>query len=120
METVASQMEVFEQIPYTVQADLLYEYVTSGDRFAKETQEMIEVYRKADLNKMYKIMSDPAYGLDKYNDILLGQRNREWIGVMEKAMQSKPSLFAVGAGHLPGEEGVIALLRKQGFTVKPL
>ncbi len=120
LETVASQMEVFEQIPYTVQADLLYEYVTSGDRFAKETQEMIEVYRKADLNKMYKIMSDPAYGLDKYNDILLGQRNREWIGVMEKAMQSKPSLFAVGAGHLPGEEGVIALLRKQGFTVKPL
>ncbi len=120
LETVARQMEVFDQIPYAVQADLLYEYVTSGNRFAKETQEMIEVYRKADLNGLYKIMADPAYGLDKYNDILLVKRNQEWIAVIEKAMQSKPSLFAVGAGHLPGEQGVIALLRKQGYTVKPL
>ena len=31
-----------------------------------------------------------------------------------------PTLFAVGAGHLGGEKGVIALLRKQGFTVKAL
>ena len=37
---------------------------------------------------------------------------------MEKAMQAKPTFFAVGAGHLGGEKGVLNLLKKQGYTVK--
>lgn len=120
LETVARQMEVFDQIPYTVQAELLYDYVTNGDRFARETRDVLDVYKKADLAGMQKIMADPSYGLDKYNDILLVKRNQEWIEKIEKAMKSKPSLFAVGAGHLGGDQGVIALLRKQGYTIKPL
>jgi uncharacterized protein YbaP (TraB family) len=39
---------------------------------------------------------------------------------MDAIMKSKGALFAVGAAHLPGEKGVINLLRKQGFTVKPI
>ena len=65
-------------------------------------------------------MADSSYGLDKYNDILLVKRNQEWIEKMEGAMKSKASLFAVGAGHLGGDQGVITLLRKQGYTIKPL
>jgi len=35
-------------------------------------------------------------------------------------MNAKPLLIAVGAGHLPGEKGVINLLRKAGYNVKPV
>lgn len=34
-------------------------------------------------------------------------------------MKEKPTIFAVGAGHLGGSGGVIALLRQQGYSVEP-
>jgi uncharacterized protein YbaP (TraB family) len=40
-----------------------------------------------------------------YEDILLVNRNRNWIPVMESAMKTGSSLFAVGAGHLLAKKG---------------
>ena len=54
-----------------------------------------------------------------YEDVLLNRRNRNWIPVMGKFMRDKPTLFAVGAGHLGGPSGVVALLRKEGYRVEP-
>ena len=39
---------------------------------------------------------------------------------MSAAMKEGPQLFAVGAGHLPGKEGLITLLRKAGYKVEPM
>lgn len=39
---------------------------------------------------------------------------------MEDKMQENTMFFAVGAGHLAGENGVIKLLRRAGYTLKPL
>lgn len=38
---------------------------------------------------------------------------------MRELMAAQPTFFAVGAGHLPGSDGVIELLRAAGFTVTP-
>jgi uncharacterized protein YbaP (TraB family) len=62
--------------------------------------------------------SDP--GMEEYMDILLFDRNRRWAQDMPKLMAGQSLLFAVGAGHLPGDQGVINLLRKMGYNVKPL
>jgi hypothetical protein len=48
----------------------------------------------------------------------LTQRNKNWIPVIEKLISSQKTFIAVGAGHLPGEFGVIELLRKKGFQVE--
>ena len=50
--------------------------------------------------------------------VLLFNRNKKWIPIMEKAMQKEKVFFAVGAGHLAGPQGVINLLRAKGYTVK--
>jgi uncharacterized protein YbaP (TraB family) len=39
---------------------------------------------------------------------------------MAKKMKKRTYFFAVGAGHLVGEKGVIALLRKSGYIVEPI
>jgi uncharacterized protein YbaP (TraB family) len=39
---------------------------------------------------------------------------------MEAAMKKSSTFFAVGAGHLGGSEGVLELMRKQGYQVKAL
>jgi uncharacterized protein YbaP (TraB family) len=38
---------------------------------------------------------------------------------MRRLMKETPTLFAVGAGHLGGPRGVIALLRAEGYRVEP-
>jgi uncharacterized protein len=39
---------------------------------------------------------------------------------MRQAMATKPTFFGVGAGHLGGEAGLISLLEKSGYTVRPV
>jgi len=62
--------------------------------------------------------SDP--GMMQYMDLLLYDRNKRWSEQIPQLAQDTPMLFAVGAGHLGGERGVISLLRKKGYNVKPL
>lgn len=49
---------------------------------------------------------------------LITDRNADWMKKMPEIMASKPTFFAVGAGHLPGEKGVLQLLRDAGYTVE--
>ena len=51
-------------------------------------------------------------------DILLNNRNSNWIEMMPDMMTEQPTLFVVGAGHLCGEKGVLKLLEKVGYTVE--
>ena len=56
--------------------------------------------------------------MGEYEDVLLGKRNRNWIPIMARLMNEQPTFFAVGAGHLGGKGGVIALLRAEGYVVE--
>jgi len=120
LESAQFQAGLFDSIPYEKQAKELMKYVDSMDFYVSATSDMVDVYKKQDLRKMDSLMrvSDP--GMDEYMDLLLYGRNRRWVDFMPGFMAGRSILFAVGAGHLPGELGVINLLRKKGYTVKPL
>jgi len=55
-----------------------------------------------------------------YMDLLLYGRNRKWANQLATLLPGKSLLIAVGAAHLPGENGVIDLLRKQGYILTPV
>ncbi len=120
LESAQFQAGLFDSIPYEKQAKELMKYVDSMDHYVGATSEMVDVYKKQDLNRMDSLIrvSDP--GMDEYMDLLLYGRNRRWVNFMPGFMAGQSILFAVGAGHLPGDQGVINLLRKNGYTVKPL
>jgi uncharacterized protein YbaP (TraB family) len=50
--------------------------------------------------------------------LLLDDRNERWIPILQKEFKKNSLFIAVGAGHLPGEKGVIQLLRNAGYTVE--
>lgn len=57
----------------------------------------------------------------KFEDRLLISRNQEWIPVINTALEHHDQItIAVGAGHLGGENGLLALLEKQGFAPERL
>jgi uncharacterized protein YbaP (TraB family) len=120
LETTEFQASIFDSIPYEKQAKDLVSYIDSIDSYKQVTMEMVEVYRQQNLERMDSLMHKSDPGMDEYMDILLYGRNRHWVEQMPAIMKGKCILFAVGAGHLPGEQGVINLLRKKGYKVTPM
>lgn len=119
LEKVEDQMAVFDKIPDTSQARMIVEMIRGMPEQRKEFAEMVEAYKNEELGKLADQMGDsPEW--KGYEDILLVNRNQRWIPVMEKAMHEGSQFFAVGAGHLPGKEGIVTLLRKAGYTVTPV
>jgi uncharacterized protein len=119
-ETAQFQAGLFDSIPYETQAKELVDYVDSVDTYKKMTKQLADVYLQQDLTKIDELTrsSDPA--LDNYLDLLLYDRNRRWVNQLDTLMPKKSLLIAVGAGHLPGEKGVIQLLTEKGYTLTPL
>jgi len=118
LETIEFQMSVFDQIPYKDQAQMLMETIKMGDQEDNTFKVITEAYKSQDLERMLNLSMSEEGGLSEYDDILLNQRNLNWIPQMAEMMTEKQNFFAVGAGHLGGELGVIKLLRKEGYTVE--
>jgi len=120
LETVEFQAGLFDSIPYEQQAKDLVNYIDSSEEYKKMTLELAEVYRQQDLDRIDALSRKGDPGMSNYMDLLLYGRNRTWAGKLATLLPQKSLLIAVGAAHLPGENGVIDLLRKQGYTLTPI
>lgn len=128
LETVADQMNVFDMISYKDQADALVETIQKlKDSKANPTQEDIselgklaELYKAQDIEKMIEDTKDDLNKSQNMEEELLLKRNRNWIPLIGKMAKQKSTFFAVGAAHLGGKEGIIRLLRAEGYKVEPI
>ena len=66
------------------------------------------------------MVNDPKFMDEKSKPVMLDNRNSNWVKDMPAMMKNESVFFAVGAAHLAGEKGVIQLLQKAGYTVKPI
>jgi uncharacterized protein YbaP (TraB family) len=119
LEKLEEQFAVFDQIPDTTEARMVLDMIRDFNGQRSEFRKMTEAYKRKDLQALGGLMEESP-DMKGYEDLLLVNRNRNWIPVMQAAMSANRCFFAVGAGHLPGQEGVIALLRKAGYQVRPL
>lgn len=123
LETIEYQMSMFDSIPYEAQAKMLVDGIKAGEDAkgdSKEMEQMLENYKSQNLNALANLISDEDGGIGEYEDILLSNRNKNWIPLMTKQMKEKKTFFAVGAGHLPGKQGVINLLKNAGYELTPM
>jgi len=127
LETVEFQLSLFDSIPYRGQAQMLLKAVQSdaaGEGSGEnEFDKIVALYKRKAIAEMASTMSEETAGAGRFEELLLTKRNINWIPQIEnkvKTAGAEAKLFAVGAGHLGGEMGVIALLRKEGYTVTPV
>ncbi|HMS50710.1 MAG: TraB/GumN family protein [Sphingobacteriales bacterium] len=119
LETIEEQFAIFDKIPYTEQANYLLEAIKDGDKSMTEFETIMKIYTEKNVNAAAAVMNtDTKFG--KYEDLLMGNRNKNWIDKIKNYTKQKPSFFAVGAAHLGGENGVLNLLQKAGYTIKPV
>jgi uncharacterized protein len=120
LETMEFQAAVFDTIPYEQQAKELLKSIDSLPAYTVYFDSMVQVYKNQQLSKMEMLFNDKDFGMEGYQDILLDNRNKNWVTQLKKIMKKESVFVAVGAGHLVGEKGLIALLKKEGYTLKPV
>ena len=96
--------------------------VDNGEIIQKLEEDIAQAYLSRDLNRLYELLDRKMNicGSPEERSLMLDNRNADWLTKMPRLMNGKPTLFAVGAGHLLGEKGVLNLLRQEGYTVEPV
>jgi uncharacterized protein YbaP (TraB family) len=123
LETFKYQLGIFDKIPYKLQAQQLVKMVDDADSGkgdeVNDIKILTDAYRNQELTKLDELTKeDPTIG--GFADILLYDRNANWVKKLQGLMPGNSLVIAVGAGHLPGKKGVLNLLREAGYKVEPV
>lgn len=119
LETVMDQLAIFDSIPDTEEAVMMLKTITETGKSRDVYYKMMTAYKQGDIQALYNQIIETE-DMIQYKELLLDRRNRNWVGIISNEAGKASTFFAVGAGHLGGNTGVIALLRKEGYTVKPV
>ncbi|MBZ4043314.1 TraB/GumN family protein [Flavobacterium hibisci] len=115
LETVNSQMEAFaKSYTDTEMIDALKESSTL------ETAKLVSQYKQENITAIYDAFTTNKSMSKKTKEIILDNRNENWIKQLPDLMEKESLFIAVGSAHLAGESGVINLLKKAGYIVKPV
>lgn len=80
----------------------------------KETNQLINNYKNGNIKLLYQ---KAKKSLAKNKNILLYNRNIEMTAKIKMLTQSSSCFISVGAGHLPGNKGILRYLKKEGYQV---
>jgi uncharacterized protein YbaP (TraB family) len=118
LESIEFQMQTINKISIEDQAKMLVQEFDTNPTV--QFDEMLNLYLNEDLDGLYKVVSEESDAIPEFNTNFLEVRNKNWIPVIEKNISANSFFIAVGAAHLPGENGVIQLLRSKGYSVEPV
>ena len=117
IETADEQLDALGTLGYKEQADLLVEEMKASENNAQDGKDVLRYYLNQDLDSLSATDND-AKMPDKFYKALVTDRNKRMADRIAKFIKDQPTFIAIGALHLPGQQGVIELLRKKGFTVE--
>ncbi len=124
VESIEEFLVTFYAMPLDVQIKLLEFTVNSFDQMRNTISQMLAAYLEEDLSKMYRISTsfipdDPEnkYYREIYLKHVVKDRNIVMEHYMRKPMREKKTFIAIGALHLYGDQGVLALIEKDGYQV---
>jgi hypothetical protein len=120
LETMAFQASVFDSIPYEEQAKELLSTIDSMSINKENFDTMLTIYKTQQLSAIENLFTKSEFGMEENRDLLLDNRNKNWVEQLNKILPEKNIFIAVGAGHLVGDKGLISLLKKAGYTLRPL
>lgn len=125
LETLEEQLSFLENMPMEQQLELLDQALLEYDRVQEVHDSMVDNYLAGDLQALAKEADAQLDQLDgKARDYFVAEgidaRNLRMLRAMLPLLDKNRVFIAVGALHLPGESGLLALLRKQGYRLEPL
>ena len=117
LETMQFQMDMLYNRPVSEQAKGLMKTVSDVKGEEERALKLSKAYLNHDIDAILDMMVMMEGDDKEATERMIYSRNDNWVEKLSKEMPAESLMVVVGAGHLPGDRGVIAGLRKAGFTV---
>ncbi|WP_311438591.1 TraB/GumN family protein [Hallella colorans] len=123
LETVAFQAKVlYGSMPLQRQLVMLECFLDHTAFMEEMAEKMSKAFYAQDLNALKAAqnekLNNSCDNTPEEDNLLIYNRNADWLKKMPAIMAKAPTFFVVGALHLPGDKGVLDGLRKLGYTVE--
>jgi uncharacterized protein len=119
-ETMEFQSAIFDSVPYETQAKALLKDIDSTEKFKAFFNKMLDIYKNQEIDKLAQMLADTTFSGGENDDALLKNRNINWVKQLKTILRENNIFMAVGAGHLFGKDGLIVLLRKEGYVLRAI
>jgi uncharacterized protein len=118
LETLAYQLDRFDQMPIALQQELLKATIEDLDTQVSGVKDMVRAWSTGDLGTIEKLTLTAFLESPELYRLLLLERNHNWMPHVERCLSENAGCFVVvGAAHLVGKDGMPALLAKKGYKV---
>ncbi|PZR14053.1 MAG: hypothetical protein DI539_19020 [Flavobacterium psychrophilum] len=117
LETIESQSSVMEK-SYSLSD--VFNQIKLKSEYAQIMDDMARFHKEENLPELYKTVRDRRFMNTTAENLMLTERNKAWVKKIPAIVKKESTFFAVGAGHLYGKDGVIELLKQQGYKVTPV
>ncbi len=120
LETIDEQLAAFNAIAEDEQVSYLTETIEDYGQAKQEFMRLIEAYKAHDVDALYEISKETMDEVEGMEQHMLIDRNQKWVPAIASLIEEQSTFIAVGAAHLGGEYGLLELLEKEGYAVKPV
>jgi uncharacterized protein YbaP (TraB family) len=125
LETLEQQLSFLEDMPLAMQLSLLDQAIAGSGKVIEVHEVMVNAYLENNLVSLQALSDEQlkAVGESASNYFIesgIHARNHRMAESLLHQLENKTVFVAVGALHLPGEQGLINILRQHGYVLSPL
>ena len=113
LESAAFQLEILMRTTGRAELEALLEGEGGGEL------ELVDIYRRGDFGALAEATAISADHPQQHH-LLFAERNRRWERALSSRLEEGGLFVAVGAGHMPGRDGLLSLLHTRGYTTTRL
>ena len=118
-ETLEQQVRFLADLPSEIEVAYLEQMLRDFEGAGDELDRLVTAWETGDIATIDAVMNgETREAAPELHETLLVGRNRNWIQTIEETLEGSGSHFmAVGAAHIAGPQGVVELLRAEGFEI---
>lgn len=120
LETHQEQIAFFDNMPNRLKTQSIMDVVHQKTNPEEELTKLQDNYLAQNTSSFLDDVKDDSEMSRYMYDNLIKKRNEAWVKRLKKELKGKKAFVAVGAAHLVGPDGLIALLEAEGFTIAPI
>ena len=121
LETLRDQAEIFDRFNDEQNEQYLLSTLSGLPAYAEMIRQLVSAWRNGDVESLDRLLNQDKRADPATHDVLFSRRNSKWLPEIERFAHGDANyLIIVGAGHLVGEDGVVAQLRRAGYSVQQL
>jgi uncharacterized protein YbaP (TraB family) len=120
LETAEEQIGYFDNLSSELKAKMIMQVIQDTTDFKATWENLQSLYLNQKVSEMSAMNAGGADIMKFYETTLSSDRNKRWLQTITNSMEKSSTFIAVGAGHLPGNDGLVNLLKQEGYLLTPI